>query len=507
MLSLFAPPRGLNGTANYRHSTWAGTYQCFPSLYFQPETIDQVQELVRRAQSLGQRITVVGAAHSSSILTMTSGWLLNLDHLNRVLRYRPGDGFMDITVEAGIRLYDVNELLANHGLALQNLGSISEQSIGGVISTGTHGSSAYHGLICQQIVDLTLVDCHGDLVKCSDSENRKLFRAALLSLGKFGVIVKATIRTIPAFNLDCVQEVVSFDYFISKLWPSFFTSAEFHRVWWYPYTNKCILWHADKTLEPETALNKTFVSKRIGRFVYELLLWVSVTIYPPLTPFVERWLFSKQFRTSSEHFVVRSDKGINMDCFFKQYVNEWALPLTQGKDALMRIKDEIEKKKFYVHAPFEIRVSNTTVPEKAPTHMIRDGQIFGPVFGNLSRPYLDTSPRLPYSPPENVTYDNLTLNLNATMYRPFNCNPDIFDWFSAFEDICSSAGGKPHWAKNFLGTSPCKSTDRHKMRGISDSIDTWYGEDVATWRELRKKLDPTGVFCDNENWMRLNGLL
>jgi L-gulonolactone oxidase len=49
-----------------------------------------------------------------------------------------------VTVQAGIRLYELVEALARHGLAVSILGSVTRQSIAGAISTGTHGSSLRH---------------------------------------------------------------------------------------------------------------------------------------------------------------------------------------------------------------------------------------------------------------------------------------------------------------------------------------------------------------------------
>lgn len=56
-----------------------------------------------------------------------------------------------VTVEAGIRVYKLNEVLQKNGLALSNLGSISEQSIAGAISTATHGSGINFGNISSQV--------------------------------------------------------------------------------------------------------------------------------------------------------------------------------------------------------------------------------------------------------------------------------------------------------------------------------------------------------------------
>ncbi len=44
-------------------------------------------------------------------------------------------------MEAGIRLYELHVVLEKCGMALSNLGSISDQSIAGAIATATHGKN------------------------------------------------------------------------------------------------------------------------------------------------------------------------------------------------------------------------------------------------------------------------------------------------------------------------------------------------------------------------------
>lgn len=498
---------GVVGVTGWRHSTWAQTYSCTPSLYFEPSRIEDVQKLVKAALNHGTTITVVGARHSPSQLTMTSGWLMSLDRLKAVKNIERSGDYADITVQAGIRLNELNDLLYAEGLSLQNLGSISEQSVAGVISTGTHGSSAYHGLISEHITRMLVVVGSGETVECSDTKNPELFRAALLGLGRFGIIVEATLRVVPAFDLESIQEIVPFEEFLSeKWWPQFFTSAEFHRVWWYPYVGKCIVWRANRTSKPRTKPSYSFYGTRVGRFFYELLLWTSVAISSKLTPFVEKWLFRHQFKPV-ETAVARSDESINMDCLFKQFVDEWSLPLTNGRDVLLALNDEISKRNFYVHSPFEIRVSNTTLPEKTyfpETATVAGVSGVGPKYGNLTRPYLDPSPHLPWAAPPNVGPENLTLNLNATMYRPFGMNPPTQNWFSCFERICEEAGGRPHWAKNFIGSRV--RGGEHDMQGVRLTVDAWYGKDVHEWRKVRAAYDPTDVFGGGAYWMSLNGL-
>lgn len=511
------------------HRTWAGTFFCKPERYIQPGTIEEIQSVVREAHRQRKTIMLTGSGHSPSHLTMTNEWLVNLDKFNQPVKFSPdfSGKFTDVTLQAGIRIYEINHLLASNGLAVQNLGSISEQSIAGIISTGTHGATAYHGLVSQQIVDLTLVVASGELIKCSPQEKPDLFRAALLSLGKIGLIAYATIRVVPEYTIHSRQEVISFDRFVKELWPTFWTSSEYLRVWWFPYTNRCILWRANKSTKPLSAPRESWYGTKLGRLFYQSLLWVAVKIFPSLTPSIERFVFDKQYGLTETYdveggaseAVQGSVEGLNMDCLFSQFVDEWALPLTNGPEVLYKLRDKIleaaKTKEFYVHAPIEVRCSNLTTSDSTD-HInpddyksTRDGQC-GAIPGNNLSPYLNPAPPRPYAPGAEgkVTNENLTLYINATMYRPFGFNSPIDKWFRFFEDTVYAVGGKPHWAKNFLGNRvvTTKTTDG-EMRGLAPQVQEWFGKNLDEWKRVREEYDPDGVFLSGKEWAIINGLV
>src|SRR6187549_1430531 len=120
---------------------WAGNQRCVPAAVHQPASTDEVATIVRRAEAAGRRVKAIGAGHSFTDAAMTDGDLLSLDAMRGVLRV---DG-SDVTVQAGIRLSDLNAQLAQHGLAMPNLGDIERQSIAGATSTATHGTGAELG--------------------------------------------------------------------------------------------------------------------------------------------------------------------------------------------------------------------------------------------------------------------------------------------------------------------------------------------------------------------------
>ncbi|KAJ5091313.1 L-gulonolactone/D-arabinono-1,4-lactone oxidase [Penicillium alfredii] len=463
-LSRLDPAVPFRASTHHLHHTWAKTFFSRPELYLRPQSVPEIQQLVTLARRCRRRLVTVGSAHSPSDLTCTSSWLVNLDDFNRVLHVDSETG--SVTVEAGIRLSELGVRLEEHGLALANLGSIDSQSIAGVITTGTHGSSLRHGLLSECIEALSLVLANGQLVRCSTTNNPALFRAALLSLGALGIIVEVTFKAKPSFNIAWRQERYSLARVLNDWSSGLWTSHEFVRVWWLPYEKGAIIWRADKTDLPLRAPPKNFYGERLGYHIYHNLLALS-SYFPRILPWVEWFVFGMQygFRAGSvvTEAVEPARTGLLMNCLFSQFVNEWALPLEKGPEAIGRLSAwlhgdaETARIPFpvqglWVHCPVEVRVSDST----------RNSNL---------RPFLDPTCR-----------EGPTLYLNATLYRAYSRDPPCrARYYEAFEWLMRDMGAKPHWAKNFTTTGP------HELRER-------YGQDMDEWLTVRQEVDPDGMF-------------
>lgn len=101
------------------------------------------------ARQYGKTIRVVGAAHSPSDIHCSSEWMISLDNLEQVLSHDLDE--WRITIQAGMRLSKYISELEERGWCMDNLGSISEQSVAGAIATSTHGSSLEYGIISTQV--------------------------------------------------------------------------------------------------------------------------------------------------------------------------------------------------------------------------------------------------------------------------------------------------------------------------------------------------------------------
>lgn len=307
---------------------------------------------------------------------------------------------------------------------------------------------------------------------CSLDNDPDLFRAALVSLGSLGVIIRLIMRASPKFNISYTTETVSLSRFLSE-YDTIWSSATYVRAWWWPYTRKVVIWRGNRTQSPKTpsTTSQSFLAKlsssfQLGRKIYESSLY-ALTFSPSLLPSFEKALFRSQFPAKenvvSEVIVGNSHEALQMDCFFSQYVDEWAVPLGSGVEAISRLDRWITlhdssaetgipitiDKRVYVHAPIEIRVSS----------------------GRGDHAFL--SPAREGTP---VVY------IGVIMYRPYYRPTTYRKYFAAYEHLMRSLGGKPHWAK---------------QHGLSaDEAKQVFGDGIQRWLDVRSRVDPKGVFVN-----------
>ncbi|KAM9888831.1 hypothetical protein OXX69_012985, partial [Metschnikowia pulcherrima] len=184
----------------------------------------------------------------------------------------------------------------------------------------------------------------------------------LLSLGKIGIITHVTLRTVPRYTIKSKQEIIKFSTLL-KSWDTIWLDSEFIRIWWFPYSETCVLWRASKSDDALSDPRSSWYGTTLGRFFYESLLWVSVNVMPRLTPWIEKFVFKQQYGNvetlgSGDIAVQNSVEGLNMDCLFSQFVNEWSAPLNNGTEVLTKLNEKIQEAAkngdFFVHAPIEV---------------------------------------------------------------------------------------------------------------------------------------------------------
>lgn len=98
----------------------------------------------------------------------------------------------------------------------------------------------------QQIVSLTIVTASKGVLYCSAEVNPDILKAASCGLGALGIITNVTIQCENTFLLESIQTPEKLGKILNTL-NEIIYSAEHVRIWWFPHTDDCIVWRANRT--------------------------------------------------------------------------------------------------------------------------------------------------------------------------------------------------------------------------------------------------------------------
>jgi FAD/FMN-containing dehydrogenase len=187
---------GSNRTANrpvFKSSV--SLYQFSPRAVVHPTSEAEIVQAVQMAARHRLKVRAIGALHSAAPIPATDGMCIVLDQYKDLVSVK---GPL-VTVQAGMRLWELNQVLAQHNLALPVLGTIVQQTVSGAISTGTHGGSLTCKSLSGYIHTLRLVRADGSVLELDRSHD--LFNAVVISMGLLGIVSTVTFQCVPKFYL------------------------------------------------------------------------------------------------------------------------------------------------------------------------------------------------------------------------------------------------------------------------------------------------------------------
>jgi len=417
-------------------TNWSKTHRSNPESYFQPTSEEGIVELVKQAGSSGKKIRLVGAGHSWSSIVCTDSWLVNLDRLNAVVKIDRQS--KQVTVQAGMRLKELNELLSLNKLALQNLGSISEQSVAGVISTATHGSSVNYGILATQLLAFTLVDGNGVVHKVDPSQ--VALWGARVSLGCLGIITEVTLQCRAAFDLKEHAYPVPLKE-LDKSMLDLAKANEYFKIWWFPHVGVAQVYTYNETAEGRMNHNgfvRWLDDNFLAKHVFTLILAIG-KIWPALIPFFNRFIRILKF--NEEVRIDRSDKVLNLPMPPIHNEMEWAIDARDAPLAFERVRTMIAARNLKVNFILEIRFVKGDDCMLSPCHS-RDSAFIGAYHAGEKgwKAYVE-----------------------------------------GFEEIMRKLDGRPHWGKHF-------TFNKNEIRSLYPQLEAF--------NEVRSRLDPNQIFVN-----------
>lgn len=420
---------------SHRHyRNWAGTIRFSPRAYHSPKSIEDLARFVRRANRQRTQIRVIGSGHSFTPVAKCEDSMISLDGMQGLIKVDREK--KQATFWGGTKLSFIGAILKKHQLALPNMGDIDKQSIAGAIQTGTHGTGLTLSCLSAFVVELTLMNAHGELIVCNRTQNHELFTFARLSLGTLGIVVTVTMQCVDHYVLEDRRFSLAFHEGVVDS----AAHARGHRhfeFFWFPFTD----------MIAAKALN--VVSKRNPRGRFRSYIndhVIENTLYQGICSLAYRqpWL-TKSINQLSTTFL---PTGSYADDSFRVFPTErkvifsemeFAVPMERGALCLFELKHMLEQRKLRIFLPIEYRF------------VARDDIPLSPFFKQ----------------------DCVTISLHA--YK--GLDEEIY--FRSAQEIFLRHGGRPHWGKvHYL--------DQFDLEYLYPSL--------KNFRSLRHVEDPNGIF-------------
>lgn len=379
---------------------WSGTHECNVNRFYQPESLPELEAVVRQAHEQGQKLRCVGSGLSPNAIAFEEQGMVSLALLDKVLSVDPTQGL--VTVQAGARVQEVADALRPHGLTLQNYASIREQTIGGFIQVSAHGTGAGIPPVDETVVGLKLVTPGEGTIELTKESDPELLNMARVGLGCLGVVAEVTLQCVPAHRL-VERTFVTNAAEVKKKHSTWIKENKHLRYMWIPYTDAVVVVQCNEEnktegaggaaltnvsggyseaekVEPmrKLALSRGAVSAEEAGSLSATQLRDALLAVAPLD---SKWVAAvnaaeaEVWRRSAGTRSGWSDEILGFDCGGQQWVLEVAFPAgtrdaPSGADLtyMEELQALIRKHKVAAPAPIEQRWTSGSASPMSPAH-------------------------------------------------------------------------------------------------------------------------------------------
>ncbi|MEG9861341.1 MAG: D-arabinono-1,4-lactone oxidase [Parvularculales bacterium] len=334
---------------------WSGSVQGRPRVRLHPAGEGDLAQNIIRAPA---PVRVAGSGHSFTPLNETEGSLISLENMAGVVSH--DEKTAQATITPGITLHDLGPALFERGLGLVNQGDIDAQTLAGAVGTGTHGTGKTLGSLSSAVTGFRLVTAEGDVLSCSEDENKDVFDAGRVSFGTLGVMSAITMQCHPAYGLKETVGRLSFEATCAAL-DEFCQTYRHFEFFWFPFSDEVILKTLEKTDETPRLVAKPASPDRdsydnkIIRWCCEIsrsLPWLRGPLQRFLTRAGAKYYMMKGVnpsRTRWSHQAFPSPRTVRFNEM------EYAVPAAAGPECVREVGEVMKRSGHNFMFPIEYR--------------------------------------------------------------------------------------------------------------------------------------------------------
>ncbi|KAK4771622.1 hypothetical protein SAY87_032154 [Trapa incisa] len=483
-------------------SNWSGTHEVQTRVFPQPETLEELEKIVKEAHESKSRIRPVGSGLSPNGIGLSRMGMVNLALMDRVLEVDKEK--KTVRVQAGIRVQQLVDAIKDHGITLQNFASIREQQIGGIIQVGAHGTGARLPPIDEQVISLKLVTPAKGTIEISKEKDPELFYLARCGIGGLGVVAEVTLQCVDRHEL-VEHTSVSTMKEIKKNHKKLLSENKHVKYLYIPYTDTVVVvkcnpiskWKGPPKFKPKYTADEALQHVRnlyeesLKKYrlehatsadepdIKELAFTELRDKLLALDPLNKEHVIkvnqaeAEFWRKSEGYRVGWSDEILGFDCGGQQWVSETCFPAgTLAKPSMKDLeyiedlKKLIEKEDIPAPAPIEQRWTTRSRSPMSPASSPNEDDIFSWVGIIMYLPTSDPRQR------KEITEDFFH-------YRRLT-QSQLWDQYSAYE----------HWAKIEI------PKDKDELIGLQERLRKRFPVDA--YNKARSEIDPNKILSNNK---------
>ncbi len=359
-----------------------------------PESEFEIMEIVRSCMTRGGKLRVLGARQSHPPMLAAADAAISMEKMTGVVSIDKRSA--TVTVRSGTLVDQLCLELWDTGFCLLGLGSVSGQTIGGLVATGSHAQGIHQGSVSSYVLAMRLIDGRGQLLVLKKEDDPDAFNAFPVSFGCLGIVTELTLAIVPRYFIDSTTELFNYRENPDRVMDLVINTASIVRI-------RPELGLAKATLILTSSTNTG--SERLMRSIDSLTLKSSLYDSQFKIGFGRKaWLRAKRWQMRCKMKLLRiprNDQGMRR--------TEYAIPLDQAPKVIHLIEQHYRSNYPYLRGFLVIRSAKA---------------------------------------------DDLWLSncQGATMcYVACHvyCDPHYSQHFDRLEDIMQRHDGRPHWGKEF----------------------------------------------------------
>nr|VFK20776.1 MAG: L-gulonolactone oxidase [Candidatus Kentron sp. LPFa] len=400
--------------------------------FYTPDREEMIIESVKKSDS----IRVVGSGQSSADIAAGSTDLISLDEYNGFVQINSPK--YEITVEAGMKLSKLLTEIDKFGWTLPALPDIDTVTVGGALSTGTHGTGHSALPLSGYVVECRLILADGSIETIT--EDNPSLEAVRFSLGLLGILSTVTFRCEPQWKLQLDERPVKDAHWLSS-YPTWLHAHKLLRILWLPHTGFGYVITGD---EAKYGAERGRISWYVKyRRKISAMLYKWTVPFPGFTVTANKIIRKLFFNHHQSSFGTLYETTVTKSRGSTLELAEWTVAFDRFGACFADLKETLNSKenRAFAHIPMDIR------------------------FLDADKTWLSYG------------YDRPCVTIGCVSRTPKHA--DKYVAFTVIEEVFRRHGGRPHWAK------------RHTMAGDE------FGKLYPRWDDflkVRKKLDPNGKF-------------